>query len=121
MHSRICGIFFRVCVFRCATGTGTKSVIHFPVLPLYNVLTAKSVGMIFIRDLWQKITCSPRLINKSTLFSTICRNYGATIYGHKALIKTLSSNPLNNFFLLAQAAQAYYEGFRGLKVINRNI
>ena len=51
----------------------------------------------------------------SALFSTICRNCGATIYGHKVLIETLLSNPLNNSFLSAQAVQTYYVGFRGLK------
>ena len=113
VHSRILWNVFQVYVFRCATGTGTKSFIHFPVLPLYNVLIAKSVGMILTPDLWREITWSPRLMNMSTLFSTICRKCGATIYGHKVLIKTLSSNPLNNSFLSAQAAQAYYVGFWG--------
>lgn len=100
-RSRILWNFFLVYVFRCVTGTGTKSFIHF--------------------DLWRKITCSPSLMNMSALFSTICRNFGATIYGHKVLIETLLSNPLNNSFLPAQAVQAYFVGFRGLKVINRNI
>ena len=77
----------RVCVFRYANETGTKSVIHFLVLPLYNVLTAKSMSMILTRELWRKIICSPSLMNMSTLFPTICRNCGATIYGYKVLIK----------------------------------
>ena len=86
-YFRISWNVLRVCVFRYANETGTKSVIHFPVLPLYNVLTAKRMSMILTRDLWRKIICSPRLMNTSTLFSTICRNCGATIYGYKVLIK----------------------------------
>ena len=33
-HSRILQNVFQVCVFRCATGMGTNSVIHFPALPM---------------------------------------------------------------------------------------
>ena len=75
VHSPIFWNTFWVCVFRCGTRMGTKSVTHFPALLLYSGRTAKRVGMIFIHNPWRKITWSTKFIIVIIIFIWLILQY----------------------------------------------